>query len=57
MCHKHGYQIKTYANASKHMNMHISNAINQVHELAPPTCVLSLVQEFGPLEFFNLAPS
>ena len=33
--------------ASKRMNMHISNANNQVHELAPPTCVLllSIVQE------------
>ena len=49
--------FKTYANASKHMNMHISNANNQVHELAPPTCVLLLSKNFDPPLFFNVAPS
>ena len=48
--------LKTNANASKHMNMHKSNAINQVHELAPPTCVLLLSKNFDPPLFFNVAP-
>ena len=36
--------------------MHKSNAINQVHELAPPTCVLPLSKNFDPPLFFNVAP-
>ena len=39
------------------MNMHKSNAINQVHELAPPTCVLLLSKIFDSPLFFNVAPS
>src|SRR6185312_1726678 len=46
--------FKTYANASKHMNMHISNANNQVHELAPPTCVLLLSKNIDPLQILLL---
>ena len=38
------------------MKMHISNANNQVHELAPPTCVLLLSKNFDPSLFFNVAP-
>jgi hypothetical protein len=37
--------------------MHISNATNQVHELASPTCVLLLFKNFDPSLFFNDAPS
>ena len=37
--------------------MHISNATDQVHELAPPTCVLLLSKNFDPSPFFNVAPS
>ena len=44
--HKHAYHILNLCNASKHMKMHISNANNQVHELAPPTCVLLLSKNF-----------
>ena len=36
------------------MNMHKSNAINQVHELAPPTCMLLLSKNFDPPLFFNV---
>ena len=39
------------------MNMHISNATDQVHELAPPTCVLLLSKNFDPSPIFNVAPS
>ena len=49
--------FKIYANASKHMNMHKSNAINQVYELAPPTSVFLLSKNFDPPLFFNIAPS
>ena len=37
--------------------MHISNATDQVHELAPPTCVLLLSKNFDPSLFSNVAPS
>ena len=33
------------------MNMHISNASNQVHELAPPTCVLLLSKNIDPPQY------
>ena len=33
------------------MNMHISNANNQVHELAPPTCVLLLSKNIDPPQY------
>ena len=39
------------------MNMHISNANNQVHELAPPTYVLLLSKNFDPSQFLNVATS
>ena len=39
-------KFKNLCNASKHLNMHISNAIKQVHELAPPICVLLLSKNF-----------
>jgi hypothetical protein len=39
------------------MNMHIWNATKQLHELAPPTCVLLLSKNFDPSPFFNVAPS
>ena len=39
------------------MNMHKSNAINQVHEFALPTCVPILSKNFDPPLFFNVAPS
>jgi hypothetical protein len=32
--------------------MHISNAVNQIHELDPPTCVLLFVQEFYSFHAF-----
>ena len=44
--------------ASKHMNMHTSNATNQVHELASPSCVLFFVKEFWsyllPLDYVHV---
>jgi hypothetical protein len=49
-------KFRTYANASKHMNIHISNATNQGHELVSPTCVLLLFKNFDPSPFFNVAP-
>ena len=49
--------LKTYANASKHMSMHITNANNQVHDLAPPTSVLLLSKNFDPSQFLNVASS
>jgi hypothetical protein len=39
------------------MNMHIWNATKQLHELAPPTCVLLLSKNLDPSPFFNIAPS
>ena len=39
------------------MNMHISNANNKVHELAPPTCLLLLSKNFNHFPFFNVVPS
>ena len=39
------------------MTMHKSNANKQVHELAPPTCVLLSSKNFYPSHFFNVAPS
>ena len=36
------------------MNMHISNANNQVHELAPPTCVLLLSKNVDPPQYCSL---
>jgi hypothetical protein len=38
--------------AIKHMDMHISNAINQIHELAPPTFVLLFIQVFHSFHAF-----
>ena len=49
-------KFKNLCNASKHMNMHITNA-TKVHELAPPTCVLLLSKNFDPSPLFNIAPS
>jgi hypothetical protein len=48
--------FKTYAMQAS-MKMHISNAINQFHELAPPTCVLLLSKNFDPSPFFNFSQS
>ena len=39
-----------------HMNKHISNANNQVYELAPPTCVLQILIDLLPLPFHLFAP-
>ena len=33
--------------------MHISNATNQVHELAPPTCVLLLSKNIDPPQYYS----
>jgi hypothetical protein len=38
--------------ASKHMIMHISNAINQIHELAPLLVCISLFMNFTPFMYF-----
>ena len=50
-------EFKNLCNASKHMTMHISNANNQVHDLAPPICVLLLSKNFDTSPFFNVALS
>jgi hypothetical protein len=45
--HKYAYWILRFMQyASKHMNMHISNAINQIHELAPLLVCFSLPKNF-----------
>ena len=50
-------KFKNLCNASKRMTMHKSNANKQVHELAPPTCVILLSKNFDPSQFLNVAPS
>ena len=50
-------KFKNLCNASKHMNMHISNAIYQSSRACSPTCVLLLSKNFDPSFFFNVAPS
>ena len=50
--------FKNLCNASKHMNMHISNAINQSSWACSPYLCTSLVQEFWSISFLQyVAPS
>ena len=49
--------LRNLCNASKHMTMHISNATNQSSWACSSYLCASLVQEFDPSLFFNVAPS
>ena len=46
-------KFKNLCNASKHMNMHISNAINQSSWACSPYLCASLVQEFWSISFLQ----
>ena len=51
-------EFKNLCNAIKHMNMHISNAINQKFmSLLPLLVCFSCPRNFDPSLFFNVAPS
>ena len=50
-------EFKSLCNTSKHMNMHISNAISQSSWACSPYLCASLVQELWSISFFNVAPS
>ena len=50
--HKHGYLNKNLCYASKHMKCTFK-CIIQVHELAPPTCVLKILIDQFPLSYFS----
>ena len=45
--------LKVLCNSSKHMNMHISNAINQSSWACSPYLCASLVQEFWSISFLQ----
>ena len=49
-------EFKSLCNASKHMNIHISNAINHSSWACSPYCVLLLSKNFDPFTSFNVAP-
>ena len=46
-------EFENLCNASKHMNMHISNAINQSSWACSPYLCASLVQEFWSISFLQ----
>ena len=46
-------EFESLCNASKHMNMHISNAINQSSWACSPYLCTSLVQEFWSISFLQ----
>ena len=47
------FEFENLCNASKHMNMHISNAINQSSWACSPYLCASLVQEFWSISFLQ----
>ena len=47
------FEFENLCNASKHMNMHISNAINQSSWACSPYLCASLVQEFWSIYFLQ----